>query len=289
MRFINIFIYFLFELKKIIAYLLIFLLVVGAIFYFYSESESLRQELTVSYRVRMDGNFVITYPYGLDDYAEAILQICSKASQGFKAIYRLSVQTSARISIYVSSNCSQLLLYTNYYQIYLNLTTDEDLLPPTMGGHHQIFGFCHEIGHMIFLVDNYDFNEGWATYSAAFRIVPYVYQSLGQNVWPQPYNYSEADGSDRYLKFVFENQTLCTPGSMYAATKLLYTIDQKCGQYGPLLLGDAIRTLEKNGSLKHGLGYPWYNLGEFKDTLTRQLASYFNDTTIESLFSEYGF
>jgi len=250
----------------------------------YQENEMLLEELNASYNVKLESNFAITYPHGLDEYAEAILKICKKAYLAYSEIYDgLSIPLRVRIPVYVFSNSPKLQLGTSYYNIFNYIRTAEDLLPPTMGGPHHVFGFCHEIGHMMFHVDSKPFSEGWAIYAAAFQIVPYVYRSLGEDVWPQPYNYCSIDGPDYYLKLI-ENQTLCQPNSYTAATKILYTIDQK---YGAEIIGRAITTLKANSSPRYMpyTSYPCYSLAEFKESL----AELTDDPTILDLFLEYGF
>ena len=245
------------------------------------ENERLLEELNASYNVKLGDDFAITYPHGLDDYAEAILKICDNAHWAYYEIYHLSFPVAVRISIFIFPS-SHIQLETKRYHIYLHLPSDEYLLPPTISGVFNIFGFCHEIGHIMFMVDNGPFSEGWASYAAAFQLVPFVYRSLGEDAWPQPYNYSKYDGPDRYLKFI-ENEKLCKPSTSFAAVKILYTIDQK---YGAELIGWSINTLKKRHTPSHYMyGYPQYSLEKFKEILVELT----NDSTILGLFSEYGF
>lgn len=117
---------------------------------------------------------------------------------------------------------------------------------------------------------------------AAFQIVPYIYRSLGEDAWPQHYNYCRVDGPDRYLKSI-ENETSCRPSTSFVAVKILYTIDQK---HDAELMGEVINTLkEGNSPVERFHEYPQYSLETFKDIMME----YTNDTAILDLFSEYGF
>lgn len=262
-----------------------------------ARSQALGEELNSSYRVKQGEHFTITYPYGLDDYAEAILKICDKAFWGYCEIYRLSLPERIRVPIYMLSseegetrmmkrgNYSKPMLCTEHYQIYWEGEGDleDDLLPPTMGGAHYVFGFCHEISKMFFMFDDDAFAGGWVTSAPAFRIVPFVYRYLGESVWPKPYNYSKHDGPEHLLRII-ENQTLCKLFSWEAAAKILCQIDQK---YGAELIGKAIKTLKESYTPCRCSvnGYPMWSLAAFKVILVELT----NDPSILDLFSEYGF
>lgn len=73
---------------------------------------------------------------------------------------------------------------------------------------------------------------------------------------------------------------LCKPGTMYAAAKILYTIDQK---YGPTIFKSAIDKMQPTyvGMYR----YPIYKLEEFESLLVELT----KDTSLLELFSENGF
>lgn len=262
-----------------------------------AHNQTLSEELNASYRVKQSEHFTITYPYGFDDYAEAILKICEYAYWGYEVIYGLSLPLPIRIPIYMlsseegetpmmkSGNYSKPLLCTEHYQIYWEGEDDleDDLLPPTMGGPHYVSGFCHEIAKIFFMFDDWLFSMGWAIYAPAFRIVPFIYRYAGEEIWPQPYNYSKTEGPNSLLSII-ENQTLCQPNSYYAAAKILYQIDQK---YSAELIGEAINTLKENHTPSgySSNKYPTYSLTAFREILVELT----DDPTILDLFSEYGF
>lgn len=151
--------------------------------------------------------------------------------------------------------------------------------PPNITGIHWVYGFIAELGHIMFLTDNNEFDEGWAYYAASIRILPEVYSQLGDNAWPQPYNYSQTEGSTRFLNAI-SNSNLNTPSSILAAAKILYMIDQK---YGPFIFKEAMDMCHP--SPRGFYNYPIYGLAEFKSALV----SLTNDTSLSQLFEENGF
>jgi len=133
-------------------------------------------------------NVLVSYPSGFQDYAKAILKICDTALPKYMEIFGMSTPD---IQIFIFTNQEQVSLgCTANYRIFNYVRSIDDFKPPPNGPHH-VYGFIHEIGHLLFMTDNGTFNEGWADYVAGFRIVSEVYRELGENVWPQPYNYSK--------------------------------------------------------------------------------------------------
>jgi chaperonin cofactor prefoldin len=228
----------------------------------------------------------ITYPAGFQEYAQAILQICNQAladyGEIFDAFNNSFYDRPQVIYIFIYTNCSDLSLYTipQEYTIYSDVRSINDMGPPQPPDFiHNVYGFIHELGHITFLTDNDAFDEGWAMYSAHYRVVPQVYSQLGDSVWPQPYNYSQTDGVARFLSEI-TNSSLTKPSTSYAAAKLLYTIDQK---YGTVIFKEAMDLCHP--TLQGFYEYPVYSLSEFKNALVDVT----NDTSLLQLFQENGF
>jgi hypothetical protein len=228
----------------------------------------------------------ITYPAGFKEYANAILKICATALEDYTMIFNMPnnnyLDLPLTIHIFIYTNASSVSLGTTPpdYRIYLYVKSIEDMQPPSnVTGYHNVYGFIHELGHIMFSTDNSEFNEGWAFYAAAFRIVPEVYSQLGDDAWPQPYNYSQTEGSAMFLNDM-NNSNLTTPSSAYAAAKILYMIDQK---HGPLIFKEAMDMCHPSSSGFYN--YPIYGLTEFKSALV----SLTNDTSLSQLFQENGF
>jgi archaellum component FlaC len=224
----------------------------------------------------------ITYPAGFQEYADAILKICDTALSDYGEVFYMYnnnyYDRPLVIHIFIYTNASDVSLGTTpwNYRIYLQVRSIDDMSPQVA---HHVYGFIHELGHITFLTDNGTFDEGWAHYAASIRILPEVYSQLGDDAWPQPYNYSQTEGSTRFLNEI-TNSSLTTPGTFYAAAKILYTIDQK---YGPLIFKQAMDICHP--SPKGSYNYPIYSLNEFKNALV----SLTNDTSLLQLFEENGF
>ncbi len=221
---------------------------------------------------------LITHPAGFQEYATAILKVCHTALLKYTRVFGMS---SPNIHVFIYTNASKRSLSTTpaNYRVYLYIQSIKDLEEPTKSHLHHVYGFIHEIGHIMFMTDNNIFNEGWANYAAGFRIVSEVYHDLGDDVWPQPYNYSRIEGRERFLNEI-NNASLSQPNTFYAASKILYTIDLN---YGPRIFKYAVDRLHPSEVGMYG--YPIYSLEDFKNSLVELT----NDTTILKLFSENGF
>ena len=225
---------------------------------------------------------LITYPAGFQEYANAILRICNAALKDYCDVFHaydgVYADCPLVIHVFIYNNASSLSLGTTPldYRIYMYVRSINDTSPNVA---RWVFGFAHELGHITFLTDNDNFNEGWATYAAAFRIVPDIYSQLGDDAWPQPYNYSQMDGIPFFLNLI-NNASLTTPYTFYAAAKILYLVDQ---EYGPLVFFRAMETCHP--TLEGFYNYPVYALKEFEGALV----SVTNDTSLWQLFNENGF
>jgi hypothetical protein len=225
---------------------------------------------------------LITYPAGFQEYANAILKICDTALKDYCDVFNMYNGVYADcplvIHVFIYTNASSLRLSTTPYdyRIYWYLRSINDTSPKAAS---QVYGFIHELGHITFLTDNFNFDEGWAIYAAHFRILPVVYSQLGDGAWPQPYNYSQTEGITLFLSKI-DNSSIAPPGTVYAASKILYMIDQ---EYGPLIFSKAMKTCHP--TLEGFYNYPVYDLKEFESALV----SLTNDTSLWQLFSENGF
>jgi hypothetical protein len=231
---------------------------------------------------------LVTYPDGFEEYASAISKICDLALSEYAHVFGM-VKPQLPIHVFIYANASAsgqkaptLGTTVANYSIYLYVDSVEDLEPPTVPSHaHHVYGFIHEIGHIMFFTDNLMFSEGWADYAAAYRILPEVYSILGNSAWPIPYNYSQTEGRERILTEI-NNSSLTNPRTAFAAAKVLYTIDQK---YGPLIFKKAMANAIVNATYYGSSHYPVYRLKDYENALVRLT----NDTSLSQLFEENGF
>ncbi|HUT73251.1 MAG TPA: hypothetical protein VM221_00260 [Armatimonadota bacterium] len=175
-------------------------------------------------------------------YAQAIARICDTALAGYEDLYGLEMP--ARIAVHVSLDPQQpLRLWTDGdASIFLQLSDEWDLQPPQLSGVFNVYGFCHELGHiamyrrMSSLVGIPDgVAEGWADYSGAM-ICGHVWEKLGQRAWPQPHNYYEQGGPGRFERRM-QGFDPARSGPEAQAAHVLYLIDKR---YGRATVGRAL-------------------------------------------------
>lgn len=105
-------------------------------------------------------------------------------------------------------------LFTDGRDTYtLSIRSESDLAPPAQSGINNLYGMCHELGHVVMyrpfinatLLLTGDACEGWAHYFGS-QIVDDVYAQLGEKAWWQPYDY-RADGTMRLEKQLAAGKT----------------------------------------------------------------------------------
>jgi hypothetical protein len=97
-------------------------------------------------------------------------------------------------------------LFTDGYdQLFLSIKSLNDLAPPAKSGVFNIYGMCHELGHvaMYRILKNRDWMtdaaaEGWAHYIGS-QVVDSVFAAKGTSLWPDQYDYLQ-DGTARLQK-----------------------------------------------------------------------------------------
>ncbi|SPE34582.1 exported hypothetical protein [Candidatus Sulfopaludibacter sp. SbA3] len=96
-------------------------------------------------------------------------------------------------------------LYTNGNGIFLRLAKAGDLVDTASSPYHNLYGMCHELGHIAMgralgpcKWMRHDANEAWAHYIGSL-VVDRLYQRRGPGLWPDPYDY-RVDGVARLRK-----------------------------------------------------------------------------------------
>jgi len=106
------------------------------------------------------------------------------------------------------------------------------LRAPTSGGPHVVYGFCHELGHV--LIGWEDSHHQWAHYLGSC-VTSDVYRALGETGWVDPYDYHTIEGLPRFAKEIEG----ATPGlgDERSVARLFHEIGERFGQeiYGPAI------------------------------------------------------
>ena len=180
-------------------------------------------------------SFVIVYPESLvpDEYAEAILRICSQAITEISETFGLKKRVLNKRILIAMFPVIAMFPTEEDYRLGVNMETDviimtlrtQDLTEYTK---NHISGFTHTVAHL-FAPLVYEFGQGWATYASA-RVFWDVVEGLGDDVWPTRVNVTEEkqkvmqmieEGEDPYLR----------------ATRVFFEIDHL---NGPDIIGDAL-------------------------------------------------
>jgi len=89
--------------------------------------------------------------------------------------------------------------------VFLRVSSPDKLARPQISGVFNLYGMCHELGHMAMyrVLTKHDWLksealEAWAHYIGSL-VVDRVYEMKGESLWPDPYDY-RADGSVRLQK-----------------------------------------------------------------------------------------
>jgi len=135
-------------------------------------------------------------------YANAIGQIVETAREISKNEFGFDMPETVNVSIECDATKKLQLWNDGNDRIYLVLSKPEQLHKPSETGVFQIYGFCHEIGHMAMyrtLKERFwmkgDAAEGWAHFCGSY-IIDKVYEKCGESLWPDAYDY-RADGMKR--------------------------------------------------------------------------------------------
>jgi hypothetical protein len=175
-------------------------------------------------------------------YALAWANVCEVSYEGYREIYgldALALNNLDAIEVHLIQAAQTEPSLDSYGGKITFHGNETHLLPPAEGGANNIYGICHEMGHLVFPIDDPYYSEAWADYAAAYRIIPYVWERLGAGAWPQPYDYLANDGpADIRQRMENENRNPDYLQDYYWAVSVLITVDET---YSPQVIGQAIR------------------------------------------------
>ena len=145
---------------------------------------------------------VVTYSGITEPQARSLARVADAARAAAVARYGFDVPETINVNV----DCrlgNDVRLFTDGHDTYtLNIRTGFDLAPPAACGIYNLYGMCHELGHVVMyrvLTERRWLRggaaEAWAHYFGS-QIVDDVYAAEGQQAWWMPYDY-RADGMER--------------------------------------------------------------------------------------------
>jgi hypothetical protein len=152
--------------------------------------------------LRMD-NVAVEYAGVPEAYVKAIAQTAQTARAVAIEKFKFDMPETIHISI-VQSPKEKARLYTDGRDhIFLTVRSEKDLHKPAESGLFNIYGICHEIGHLAMYraIARRDWlspagAEGWAHYVGS-RLVDEVFAQQKEALWPDAYSYLD-DGMKRF-------------------------------------------------------------------------------------------
>lgn len=145
-------------------------------------------------------HFLVKYEAEAETYARASVKILEYTRElaiqyGFDLPHKLqfSVLRSDRNVLYFD--------YKKLKGITWEYNSMTNFLPPEESRKKNVYGLCHEIGHLCMyrsvpVKNNWmsgDFRESWADFFGNY-IIDTVYEHLGAACWPEPHDYKETAG-----------------------------------------------------------------------------------------------
>ena len=163
--------------------------------------------------------------------------------------------------------------------ITLEYDTMDSFNSPKQGGKNNIYGLCHELGHLCMFNTttnknnwmSYNFRESWADFWGNF-VIDSVYAELGTDFWPNPYNYLEFSGTDYMKKRIEQNNP-----------KILEF--NKSGQFW--INVNSIIGFDKMSQIFDQVNFKKVSNPDAKNEFLTALKAVSNDKDIESLYNEY--
>lgn len=166
------------------------------------------------------------------EYAKAVLSVTAAAREIYANQYHCNVPDRVTINLEKDSSAYTNLWNDGQSQIFLTVESLDKLAPPKVSGTFNIYGLCHEIGHMVmYRQTNFiglpgGIGEAWADYAGSV-VEDEVYKKLGQSVWPERYDYSQ-EGMKRF-RANSTNKDLLNDDRMYRVGAKFLILNDRYG------------------------------------------------------------
>lgn len=158
-------------------------------------------------------HFKVKYEMEAEEYVHASLKVLELA---WTIATRNGYKLPDNIKFTVK-NTDRSVLYFNRKSlkgITLEYKTMDSFNSPRQGGKNNIYGLCHELGHLCMYNAttnknnwmSYSFRESWADFWGN-TVIDSIYFEMGSEFWPKPYNYLEFSGSEYMQKRIDQNHS----------------------------------------------------------------------------------
>lgn len=156
-------------------------------------------------------HFKVKYDVEAEKYAKASIKVLELA---WTIATRNNFYLPDKIKFTIKKSDRNVLFFDrkSLSGITLEYNTMETFNSPKQGGKNNIYGLCHELGHLCMYNTatnknkwmSYNFRESWADFWGNF-VIDSVHAELGTDFWPNSYDYLEFSGSDYMTKRIHEN------------------------------------------------------------------------------------
>jgi len=147
----------------------------------------------------------ITYEGISPAYATALAETAAAARQIYAADLKFDMPETVLLEVKCGPDQTTKLYTDGQDRLFLSLPSQDKLAKPAKSGVFNLYGMCHELGHMAMYRTLKDRDwmssaaaEGWAHYAGSV-VVDRVWTAKGEKLWPDPYDYRE-DGTARLKK-----------------------------------------------------------------------------------------
>ncbi|MCX6992512.1 MAG: hypothetical protein NT011_05130 [Kiritimatiellaeota bacterium] len=165
-------------------------------------------------------------------YAKAILTLTAEARRVYADQFKCNMPDAFVVRITKDPDGQTSLWTDGESEINLTVTSIATLAPSMQSGVFNIYGICHELGHMAMYRNVNSLGlpegvpEGWAHYTGSV-VVDEVYKKLGATLWPEPYDYASVEGLARLEKQSQNPEKFKDPVSRAAVA--FYAVHQRYG------------------------------------------------------------
>ncbi len=168
-------------------------------------------------------------------YGEAFAAIIGEARNEYANVLRLPMPELLTLEATLDPKGRCRLWTDGATHFFLTVSKKAQLGPPSQGGVHNVYGMCHEMGHIAMYSRLDDLaglpqgiGEGWAHYCGSV-VVDEVAKRLGEGIWPEPYDVHAEDGLGR-LEAQLKDKPIESLEGSQAGAKLFYEVELRHGR-----------------------------------------------------------